>query len=166
MYTFPHMKLSEMFFLFLHHYNRSTGSCAAPTQYFPFAHMQHGNHPSKTFLFYKLQLCFSFQLKRNMYHRELNIVVSFQPVKIIPVRLWQSVFCHLLAFISNVTHLGKKDIGLTRFLLQPHCKAAFLPKTFQEQKSIPVACIPPTCADHTCFNSHQMSALVGGPELN
>ena len=103
-----------------------------------------------------------FNSKRNMYHRELYIVVSFQPVKIIPVRLWQSVFCHLLAFISDVTHLGKKDIGLTRFLLQPHCKAAFLPKTFQEQKSIPVACIPPTCADHICFNNHQMSALVGG----
>ena len=30
-----------------------------------------------------------------------------------------------------------------------------------KQESIPVECIPPTCADHMCFfNSHQMSAVV------
>ena len=36
----------------------------------------------------------------------------------------------------------------------------------QKQESIPIRCVLPTCADHTCFNSHQMSALVeGGPEV-
>ena len=37
----------------------------------------------------------------------------------------------------------------------------------QLQESIPVECVLPACVDHTCFNSHQMSALVGGvPEVN
>ena len=31
----------------------------------------------------------------------------------------------------------------------------------QLQESIPVECVLPACVDHTCFNSHQMSALVG-----
>ena len=30
-----------------------------------------------------------------------------------------------------------------------------------EQESISLGCVPPACADRTCFNSHQMSALVG-----
>ena len=33
-------------------------------------------------------------------------------------------------------------------------------------KNIPVRCIPPICTDHTCFNGHQMSALVGVLEVN
>ena len=42
-------------------------------------------------------------------------------------------------------------------------------KTIYQQESIPVGCIPPVCADHTCFNSHQTSAptgWAGGPQVN
>ena len=31
-----------------------------------------------------------------------------------------------------------------------------------KQEIIPVGCVLPICAESTCFNSHQMSALVGG----
>ena len=35
------------------------------------------------------------------------------------------------------------------------------------QESIPVGCVPPTSADRTCFNSHEMSVLgVDVPEVN
>ena len=35
----------------------------------------------------------------------------------------------------------------------------------EKQESIPMGCIPCACVDRNCFNSHQMSVLVG-PELN
>ena len=34
-----------------------------------------------------------------------------------------------------------------------------------KQESIPVGCLPNACADHTYFNSHQMSDALGGPEV-
>ena len=30
-----------------------------------------------------------------------------------------------------------------------------------KQENIPVGCVPPTCANSTCFNSHKVRALVG-----
>ena len=33
-----------------------------------------------------------------------------------------------------------------------------------KQESIPVGCVLPTCTNCTCFNSHQMSALVVGED--
>ena len=48
-----------------------------------------------------------------------------------------------------------------------HTKRTDVLQKFSKQDSIPVGCIPPTCDDCTCFNSHQMSApWVGGPVVN
>ena len=35
-------------------------------------------------------------------------------------------------------------------------------KQYSIQDSIPVGCVPSTCTNRTCFNSHPMSALGGG----
>ena len=35
-----------------------------------------------------------------------------------------------------------------------------------KQESMPVGNFTPVCTNQMCFNSHQMSALVGGPETN
>ena len=40
-------------------------------------------------------------------------------------------------------------------------------KHFKQQESIPVGCVPTTCADCTCFNSHHQMLLMGrGPQMN
>ena len=51
------------------------------------------------------------------------------------------------------------------------CKMVFVVTGLTEywcwQESIVVGCVPSTCADRTCFDSHQMSATGGGhPEVN
>ena len=40
----------------------------------------------------------------------------------------------------------------------------YINRLFLKQESIRVGCVPPVCADRTCFNSHQMSAPVDGGE--
>ena len=39
-------------------------------------------------------------------------------------------------------------------------------KLCNKQESIPVGCVLPTCANCTCFSSHQVSEVVEGPEVN
>ena len=50
-------------------------------------------------------------------------------------------------------------------MLYNFLRPANIQYSHSKNKSIPVWCVPPTCANHACFNSHQMSA-PGGLEVD
>ena len=68
--------------------------------------------------------------------------------------------------ISSHNFPRRASMPKTHGYIQVHSVAPYWTQKNWKQNSIPVRRVPLTCADRTCFNSHQLAALVGDPQVN